>query len=137
MQQFIPQMYAKERVREEQHEEQNRAQEAEVEKDKASPKRKRKETQTSLQKEAVGKRRTDSVKDDYDVVKHKHLLLLVHAPTNYEVGEVISLMELGFYDFMQMFDLVCALFFCIRIHSRFKAYRRELILQTIWKGEIL
>ena len=79
-----------------------RDQENEVEKDVVSPKRKRKKTQTSLQK----------VKDDYDVVKHKHLLLLVHAPTNYEVGELISLMmELGFYDFMQMFDLVCALSF--------------------------
>ncbi len=52
-------------------------------------KRKKKKTQTSLQKEGLGKRRTDSVKDDYDVVKHKHLLLLVHAPTNYEVGSDI------------------------------------------------
>ena len=99
MQQFIRQMYTKERKREEQHEEQNRTQEAEVEKDKASPKRKRKKTQASLRKEAVGKRRTDSVKDDYDVVKLQHLLLLIHALTNYEVGEVISLMELGFHDF--------------------------------------
>ena len=111
MQQFIPQMYTKELVMEEQHEEQNRTQEAEVENDEASPKRKKKKTQRSLQKEGVAKRRMDSDKDDYDVVKHKHLLLLVHAPTNYEVGEVISLMELGFYDFMQTFDLVCALSF--------------------------
>jgi len=111
MQQFIPQMYTKELVMEEQHEEQNRTQETEVENDEASPKRKKKKTQRSLQKEGVAKRRMASDKDDYDVVKHKHLLLLVHAPTNYEVGEVISLMELGFYDFMQTFDLVCALSF--------------------------
>lgn len=35
--------------------------------------------------------------------------MLVNAPTNYDVGDVVSLMELGFLEFMQKFDMVCAL----------------------------
>ena len=53
----------------------------------------------------------DTEESGFDVVKHKHLLMLVHAPTNYEAGDIISSMALGFYEFAQTFVLGCALSF--------------------------
>ena len=53
----------------------------------------------------------DTEESGFDVVKHKHLLMLVHAPTNYEAGDIILSMALGFYEFAQTFELVCALSF--------------------------
>ncbi len=37
--------------------------------------------------------------------------MLVHAPTNYEAGDIKSSMALDFYDFGQTFEFVCALSF--------------------------
>ena len=43
-----------------------------------------------------------------DIVKHKHLLMFVHAPTQFEVSELIALIELGFHKIEQEFKVVCA-----------------------------
>lgn len=64
-------MYIKELVREEQREQQKISEEAELGKDVASLNRKKK-IQAALQKEDVGKRKINSVKDDFDFIKHKH-----------------------------------------------------------------
>ncbi len=53
----------------------------------------------------------DTEESGFDIVKHKHLLMLVHAPTNYEEGDIITSMALGFYEFAQTFQLVCDLSF--------------------------
>ena len=53
----------------------------------------------------------DTEESSFDVVKHKHFLMLVHALTNYEAGDIISSMALCFYEFAQTFELVCALSF--------------------------
>lgn len=66
-------MYLKELVREKQHEGQQISQEVLLGKDVASLIWKKKKTKTAHQREGVA---------DFDVVRHKHLLMLVHVPAN-------------------------------------------------------
>jgi hypothetical protein len=48
---------------------------------------------------------------DVDIVAQKYLLMLVHAPTFFEADEIIASMSLGFDEFEQEFEVVCALAF--------------------------
>ena len=60
-----------------------------------------------------GRRRTlvDVEEKDVDIVAQKYLLMLVHALTLFEADEIIASMSLGFDEFEQEFEVVCALAF--------------------------
>lgn len=53
----------------------------------------------------------DMEEKDVDIVAQKHLLMLMHAPMQFKVDEIISSMSLGFDEFEQEFEVVCALSF--------------------------
>ena len=53
----------------------------------------------------------DVEEKDVDIVAQKYLLMLVHAPTLFEADEIIASMSLGFDEFEQEFEVVCALAF--------------------------
>ena len=72
------------------------------------PSRLRKKRQT--QREAWDKL-VDMEEEHVDIVAQKHLLMFVHAPTQFEVDEIISSMSVGFHEFEQKFEVVCALSF--------------------------
>ena len=46
-----------------------------------------------------------------NIVAQKHLLMFVHARMQYEMDEIISSMSVGFHEFEQKFEVVCALSF--------------------------
>ena len=46
-----------------------------------------------------------------NIATHKYLLMFVHAPTLFEADEIIASMSLGFDEFEQEFEVVCALAF--------------------------
>ena len=50
-------------------------------------------------------------KAEVDIIAQKHLLMFVHAPMQYEVDEIIPSMSVGFHEFEQKFEVVCALSF--------------------------
>ena len=98
-------MYIKDLKREEECEEQQKLKETELRNEEAKQtmeednkkeeylhqNKKRKTSQTSQTKRIWGKINVDTEESGFDVVKHKHLLMLVHAPTNYEAGDIISI----------------------------------------------
>jgi hypothetical protein len=72
------------------------------------PSRKRKKRQT--QREARDKL-VDMEEEHVNIVAQKHLLMFVHALMQCEVDEIISSMSVGFHEFEQKFEVVCALSF--------------------------
>jgi hypothetical protein len=44
--------------------------------------------------------------NDIDMPTNKHLLMLVHTPSQFQPGEIISTIELGFNKFEQKFEVV-------------------------------
>ncbi len=53
----------------------------------------------------------DVEEKDVDIAAKKYFLMLVHARTLFEADEIIASMSLGFDEFEQEFEVVCALAF--------------------------
>lgn len=68
------------------------------------------------------------------VVKHKHLLMLVHALTNFEAGDNISSMALSFHEFAQTFELFCALSFSHPKYLPSSGVEESLYFEQFGKG---
>ena len=123
MQQFIPKLYIKQIIRDEELVKQQQQKETALKMEETEKKR---EEEAKVNGKPLSKRKKSSVKskkamhetsfvdtgeDGFNVMKHKHLLMLVHAPTHFDAEEVISSMEHGFYEFEQKFEVVCAMSF--------------------------
>ncbi len=53
----------------------------------------------------------DTGEEGFDIMKHKHLLMLVHTPSQLDAEEINIIIEHGFYEFEQKFEVVCAMSF--------------------------
>jgi hypothetical protein len=78
-----------------------------------SSKKKEKEfnTITSPKKKSRGKMPVCLDKNEFDMATNKYLLMLVHAPMQFQPEEIVSSVELGFHEFEQRFEVVYALSF--------------------------
>jgi len=111
-QQFIRKLDIKGLIREEKWAEQHIVEEIEAaEQTREEVKQKNGISSQKRKKGRHGEKLIASEEEVVDVVTHKHLLMLVHAPMQFEVDEINSSSSLGFREFEQEFEVVCALSF--------------------------
>jgi hypothetical protein len=115
-QKFIRKLYIKELVREEERVEKQRLEEIEEAERKQEEENKKNGIPTQKRKNRQtrrgGRRKLVDVEEkDVDIVAQKYVLMLVHALTLFEVDEIIASLSLGFNEFEQEFEVVCALIF--------------------------
>jgi hypothetical protein len=95
MQRFVPELYNAEVV-------------LEVEAHTSKKRKKNLTPQTSAKRKPRGGRRVNVEDNVIDMSMNKHLLMIVHASLQFKPGEIISSVELGFFEFEQKFEVVCA-----------------------------